>query len=1029
VSTDDVILTNYATPTVSNAGVDQNNCNNTSFTLAGNNPSAGSGAWTVTSGTATVTTPTQFNSTVTGVPVGTSATLTWTISNGTCTASSDQVVLTNSTVPSTANAGVDQNICGTSVIMAGNTPASGTGTWTRISGPNVPNIVSPNSATTSIGSLITGTYIFQWSINNPGCVASTDQVSVTVTTSALTANAGVDQSQCGNGNFTLNGSISGGGSTAWTVVSGSANISVPSSLTSAVTSIAAGTSATLQLTTTSGACSASDQVILTNNAVPVMTSATSKTICSDVAVNLNLTSSVSANYSWVAASNGNITGESTTNQSSATITDVLTNTSTSTSANQTVTYTVTPTAIAGACPGTPQTVSVVVTAPVLASITGVRTSCGATVNEVLSANSTALISSHQWYFNNSPISGATASTYTATVSGNYYVIVSNSNGCQFTSATYALSLSSAFSASVSSTNETCNSAANGTASVTASNGVNEKVIDFNTSGNWTQVPSGTLYSTYSGHSYSESNWSFAATRAIRDDFYPLNSNPSTLGGFAYRLDATSNDWIATYNGTNQVTGFSFNIRRFSLNPLNWTVSYSTDGGTTWTAALNTFTTTNLPNTNWSKYSYTFPSAVQVSSGQLKIKVTWVSGASGQVLVDDFGFSANPTYLWSNGAATASINSLSAGTYTVTVTNNNSCVVTQTVTITAPSAISVTSTPTDVSCFGGTNGAINTTISGGTGGYTYLWNTTPARTTASIAGLAAGSYTITVTDNTGCSKVQTFVITQPSAISGSASAGTTSLLCNGNTTTLSVSASGGVTPYTYSLNGGAYQGASTFTVGAGTYTVTVRDANLCTFNTNTVVITQPAVLTASISAGSIACFGGTTTLTTTAGGGTTPYQYSLNGGSYQGPNTFTISAGTYTVTVKDANLCTVSSNTITVTQPSAVGSPTAGSNSPICSGTTLNLTSTTVIGATYSWTGPNGYTSSLQNPTRTNAQVSITGLYSVVAIIGGCPSSASSVSVTVNQTPSITTQPVNAQVAQAAVTTVSVVASGSGLTYQ
>jgi hypothetical protein len=254
---------------------------------------------------------------------------------------------------------------------------------------------------------------------------------------------------------------------------------------------------------------------------------------------------------------------------------------------------------------------------------------------------------------------------------------------------------------------------------------------------------------------------------------------------------------------------------------------------------------------------------------LKIKVTWVSGASGQVLVDDFGFSANPTYSWSNGAATASINSLSAGTYTVTVTNNNSCVVTQTVTITAPSAISVISTPTNVTCFGGTNGAINTTIGGGTGGYTYLWNTTPARTTASIAGLAAGSYTITVTDNTGCSKVQTFVITQPSAISGSASAGTTSLLCNGNTTTLSVSASGGVTPYTYSLNGGAYQGASTFTVGAGTYTVTVRDANLCTFNTNTVVITQPNVLTASISAGSIACFGGTTTLTTTAGAGDTP----------------------------------------------------------------------------------------------------------------------------------------------------------------
>ncbi|MFN5878055.1 MAG: hypothetical protein ACK44B_04265, partial [Flavobacteriales bacterium] len=235
VSTDEVVLTNYATPTVANAGADQNNCDNTSFTLAGNNPSTGTGVWTVTSGTATVTTPSQFNSGVTGVPVGTSATLTWTISNGTCTASADQVILTNSTVPSTAAAGPDQNICGTSVVMAGNTAVSGTGTWTLVSGPNSPNIVSPNAANTSIGGLASGVYVFQWSINNPGCVASTDQVSVTVTTSALTANANVDQSQCGSGSFTLSGSISGGGNVNWSVVSGTATITTLNSLTSTVT--------------------------------------------------------------------------------------------------------------------------------------------------------------------------------------------------------------------------------------------------------------------------------------------------------------------------------------------------------------------------------------------------------------------------------------------------------------------------------------------------------------------------------------------------------------------------------------------------------------------------------------------------------------------------------------------------------------------------------------------------------------------------------------------------------------------------
>ncbi|MFN5877538.1 MAG: hypothetical protein ACK44B_01630, partial [Flavobacteriales bacterium] len=270
---------------------------------------------------------------------------------------------------------------------------------------------------------------------------------------------------------------------------------------------------------------------------------------------------------------------------------------------------------------------------------------------------------------------------------------------------------------------------------------------------------------------------------------------------------------------------------------------------------------------------------------------------------------------------------------------------------------------------------------------------------------------------------------PSILTASASAASTSLLCNGNTTTITATAGGGVTPYQYSLNGGAYQGSSTFTVGAGTYVVTVKDANNCTQASNSLVITQPTALSASISAGTIACNGGTTTITAVASGGTVTYLYSLNGGSYQSGNTFTVSSGTYTVTVKDANLCMVTTNTLNITQPAAISSPTAGSNSPICSGSALNLTASTVIGATYSWTGPNGFSSSSQNPTISNASILASGIYSVTASNGGCSSAVSTVNVTVNQTPSITTQPVNAQIAQGASTSVSVVASGSGLTYQ
>ncbi|MBL1411591.1 DUF7507 domain-containing protein, partial [Sphingobacterium faecale] len=98
--------TNYAAPTVAVAGADQENCNVSSFTLAGNAPVVGTGLWSIVSGTGVITNPTIYNTTVTGVAAGSSVTLRWTVSNGSCAGSSDEVVLTNyaaPTVPVTTN--------------------------------------------------------------------------------------------------------------------------------------------------------------------------------------------------------------------------------------------------------------------------------------------------------------------------------------------------------------------------------------------------------------------------------------------------------------------------------------------------------------------------------------------------------------------------------------------------------------------------------------------------------------------------------------------------------------------------------------------------------------------------------------------------------------------------------------------------------------------------------------------------------------------------------------------------------------
>ncbi len=140
-------------------------------------------------------------------------------------------------------------------------------------------------------------------------------------------------------------------------------------------------------------------------------------------------------------------------------------------------------------------------------------------------------------------------------------------------------------------------------------------------------------------------------------------------------------------------------------------------------------------------------------------------------------------------------------------------------------------------------------------------------------------------------------------------GTTVLTCL--TTAIDVTAEGGVT-YAWSGSLGNNAGATITT--AGTYTVTVTNAGGCSATASITVTQAPGITSVVASAGTITTNGGTTTLTATVTGGTAPYTYSLNGGAFQNGNTFTIGAGTYTVTAKDVNGCTATSNTLTVTQP-------------------------------------------------------------------------------------------------------------------
>ncbi|MBC7384229.1 MAG: T9SS type A sorting domain-containing protein, partial [Bacteroidia bacterium] len=187
---------------------------------------------------------------------------------------------------------------------------------------------------------------------------------------------------------------------------------------------------------------------------------------------------------------------------------------------------------------------------------------------------------------------------------------------------------------------------------------------------------------------------------------------------------------------------------------------------------------------------------------------------------------------------------------------------------------------------------------------------------------------------------------------------TNVACYGNSTgSVSITATGGTTTYQYKLDAGSYQSSNTFSsLAAGSYTITIKDANNCT-TTQAVTITQPASgLSASIaSQTNVACFGNLTGLVSiTSIGGTTTYLYKLDAGSYQSSNTFSsLAAGSYTVTVKDANNCTTT-QAVTITQPaSGLTSSIASQTNVLCFANATGVIDLSVTGGTtaytYAWT--------------------------------------------------------------------------------
>ncbi len=303
--------------------------------------------------------------------------------------------------------------------------------------------------------------------------------------------------------------------------------------------------------------------------------------------------------------------------------------------------------------------------------------------------------------------------------------------------------------------------------------------------------------------------------------------------------------------------------------------------------------------------------------------------------------------WTGGAITTQdISGKASGTYTVTVTDANACTKTLSATITQPAAgLALTSTQVNVLCFGGSTGSIDLTVTGGTGAYTYSW--TGGATTQDLTGKASGTYTVTVTDANACTKTLSATITQPAAGLTLTSTQVNVLCFGGSTGSIDLTVTGGTSPYTYAWTGGATTQDISGKV-AGTYTVTVTDANACT-KTLSATITEPTVLTLSVTTVNSTCGNANGSVDLTVTGGTGAYTSSWTGGATTQDLTGKV-AGTYTVTVTDANACT---KTISATVNNTNGPSLSTTQVNIlCFGAATGSIDLTVTGGTspftYAW---------------------------------------------------------------------------------
>ncbi|MDB5282489.1 MAG: hypothetical protein JWO06_1564, partial [Bacteroidota bacterium] len=529
----------------------------------------------------------------------------------------------------------------------------------------------------------------------------------------------------------------------------------------------------------------------------------------------------------------------------------------------------------------------------------------------------------------------TGPSISSLLAGVYLVTATDGNGCTYRDSFNILEPLLAFTATSAHTDVTCFGANDGTVTITANGGTGAYTYTWNPNVSTTNSATGLSANTY------------LVTAADAN---------SCSASFSETVTAPGPQSLALADSSNTCFGQSNGYAAATFVNATGTVNY------VWSNTQQTQIINNLAAGTYIVTATDANSCVLVDSVTITqpaaltmpVAVTDATcfGANGSVTANPVGGVQPFTYAWSGTSATTQTVALPFGSYTVTASDATQCGQTAAFSIAQPTAIDVQVAQTNILCNGAATGSITLTVSGGTGTYTYTWAPNVSSTNTAT-GLTAGPYNIQVMDAANCTVDTIVTLTQPAALT--ATALPTAVLCFGQSNgSIDITASGGTSPYSYTITDGTNPLTNTtgqFSgLAANTYAITVTDQNQCTYSTSATV-TQPLQFTDVIARVNPTCYKYTNgQVVVVATGGTPTYNYSFSNGTVNTTGTLNnLAAGTYTVTVIVLNNCTIS-DTTTLTQPDSVIINVTPTPVEVKLGVPLQLNTTTnqAGNVTYNW---------------------------------------------------------------------------------